>query len=214
MVDGVKQEPMERLFVDCEEQFMGVVTEKLSIRKGQMANLINHGSGRVRLEFTIPSRGLIGYRDEFLTDTKGTGLLNSYFSGYDAYRGDFPTRYNGSLVSDRQGTSVAYALFNLEPRGQLFIRPGEPVYEGLIFGEHNRANDLNANPCKEKKLTNIRAVGHDENVILAPVRPMTLEWAIHFIRDDEMVEVTPKSIRLRKAILSAQQRYRQKGEKG
>jgi GTP-binding protein len=211
--DGVKLEPVERLFVDCEERFMGVVTEKLSSRKALMTNLINHGSGRVRIEFSIPARGLIGYRDEFLTDTKGTGLLNSYFEGYDAYRGDFPTRFNGSIVSDRQGMSVAYALFNLEPRGQLFIRPGEPVYEGLIFGEHNRPHDLNANPCKEKKLTNMRASGHDENVILSPVKPMTLEWAIHFIREDEMVEITPSSIRLRKVALTAQQRHRQRSDK-
>ncbi len=211
--NGVKTEPMEQLFVDCDERFMGVVTEKLSSRKGMMTNMINHGSGRVRIEFSIPSRGLIGYRDEFLTDTKGTGLLNTYFAGYDTYRGEFPSRFSGSIVSDRQGNSVAYALFNLEPRGQLFIVPGVPVYEGMIFGEHNRATDLNANPCKEKKLTNMRASGHDENVILAPVKAMTLEWAIHFIREDEMVEVTPQSIRLRKTILSAQQRYRSRGEK-
>jgi GTP-binding protein len=208
--EGVKLEPMEQLFVDCDEGFMGVVTEKLSIRKAQMRNMVNHGSGRVRIEFLMPSRGLIGYRDEFLTDTKGTGILNTYFAGYDTYRGEFPSRFNGSIVSDRQGMAVAYALFNLEPRGQLFIQPGDPVYEGLIFGEHNRAHDLNANPCKEKKLTNMRASGHDENVILSPVKPMTLEWAIHFIREDEMVEVTPKSIRLRKTVLSAQQRYRQR----
>jgi len=204
--EGVKVEPMERLFVDCDEGFMGVVTEKLSVRKAQMTNMINHGSGRVRIEFSIPSRGLIGYRDEFLTDTRGTGLLNTYFSGYDTYRGEFPSRYNGSIVSDRQGNAVAYALFNLEPRGQLFIVPGEPVYEGMIFGEHNRPTDLNANPCKEKKLSNVRAAGHDDNIILAPVRPLTLERAIHFIREDEMVEVTPKSIRLRKTYLSAQER--------
>ena len=189
---GEKREPMERLFVDCDEGFMGVVTEKLSARKAQMTNMVNHGSGRVRIEFSIPSRGLIGYRDEFLTDTKGTGILNTYFSGYDAYRGDFPSRYNGSIVSDRRGAAVAYALFNLEPRGQLFIVPGDPVYEGMIFGEHNRPVDLNANPCKEKKLSNVRAAGHDENVILAPVQPLTLERAIHFIREDEMVEVTPR----------------------
>jgi GTP-binding protein len=211
--DGVKMEPMERLFVDCDERFMGIVTEKLSSRKALMSNLINHGSGRVRIEFNIPSRGLIGYRDEFLTDTKGTGLLNTYFDGYDTYRGDFPSRFTGSIVSDRQGTAVAYALFNLEPRGQMFIRPNDPVYEGMIFGEHNRTNDINANPCKEKKLTNMRASGHDENVILTPVKAMTLEWAIHFIREDEMVEVTPRSIRLRKTTLSAQQRYRLRGEK-
>jgi GTP-binding protein len=208
--DGERLEPIEHLYIDCDENFMGVVTEKLSARKGQMANMINHGSGRVRLEFTIPSRALIGYRDEFLTDTKGTGILNTYFDGYDTYRGDFPSRFNGSIVSDRQGQAVAYALFNLEPRGQLFIAPGDPTYEGMIFGEHNRANDINANPCKEKKLTNMRASGRDENVILSPVKPMTLERAIHFIREDEMVEVTPVSIRLRKAVLSAQGRYRQR----
>jgi len=203
-----KLEPMERLFVDCDEGFMGIVTEKLSSRKARMTNMINHGSGRVRIEFSIPSRGLIGYRDEFLTDTKGTGILNTYFSGYDAYRGDFPSRYNGSIVSDRQGKAVPYALFNLEPRGQLFILPGDPVYEGMIFGEHNRPTDLDANPCKEKKLSNVRAAGHDENVILAPVKPLTLERAIHFIREDEMVEVTPESIRLRKTYLSVQERKR------
>jgi GTP-binding protein len=208
MVDGIKKEPMERLFVDCEERFMGIVTEKLSSRKALMTNLINHGSGRVRVEFSIPSRGLIGYRDEFLTDTKGTGLLNSFFDGYDAYRGDFPSRFTGSIVSDRQGTAVAYALFNLEPRGRLFMKPGDPVYEGQIFGEHNRPHDLNANPCKEKKLTNMRATGHEENVILTPVKPMSLEGALHFIREDEMVEVTPLSIRLRKTILTAQRRQR------
>jgi GTP-binding protein len=210
--DGERLEPIEHLFVDCDEGFLGVVTEKLSSRKAQMINMINHGSGRVRVEFSIPSRGLIGYRDEFLTDTKGTGLLNTYFDGYDAYRGDFPSRYTGSIVSDRQGAAVAYALFNLEPRGILFIRPGDPVYEGMIFGEHNRTTDLNANPCKEKKLTNIRASGHDDAVILSPIKPMTLERAIHFIREDEMVEITPKAIRLRKNILSIQERHRQRGK--
>ena len=208
--DGVRMEPMEQIFVDCDESFLGVVTEKLSARKGQMRNMINHGSGRVRIEFAIPARGLIGYRDEFLTDTRGTGLLNTYFAGYDTFRGEIPARFTGSIVSDRQGVAVAYALFNLEPRGRLFVRPGEPVYEGMIFGEHNRATDLNANPCKEKKLTNIRAAGHDESVILSPIRPMTLEWALHFTREDEMVEVTPRSIRLRKTLLPAQQRHRQR----
>jgi GTP-binding protein len=198
---------LEKLLIDCEESFMGVITEKLAARKAQMVNLINHGSGRIRLEFTIPSRGLIGYRDEFLTDTKGSGLLNSYFIAFDTYRGDFPGRATGSIVSDRQGKAVAYALFNLEPRGELFIRPGDPVYEGMIFGEHNRSVDINANPCKEKKLTNVRASGSDENVILSPIRPMTLERALHFIKEDEMVEITPLSIRVRKTLLSAQKRH-------
>ena len=205
--DGRKLEPMEHLLIDCDENFIGVVTEKLSTRKAQMANLVNRGTGRVRVEFNIPSRGLIGYRDEFLTDTKGTGIMNSYFAGYDNYKGDFPSRFNGSIVSDRQGVAVAYALFNLEPRGQIFIVPGDPVYEGMIFGEHNRSNDIDANPCKEKKLTNMRASGRDENVVLSPVKPLTLERAIHFLREDEMVEVTPQSLRLRKAVLSAQKRH-------
>ncbi|BAH75589.1 translational GTPase TypA [Solidesulfovibrio magneticus] len=204
---GVRKEPVEHLFIDCDEAFVGVVTEKLSIRKGRMLNLVNHGSGRVRLEFSIPSRGLIGYRDEFLTDTKGTGIMNSIFLGYEEYRGDFPSRFTGSIVCDREGVGVPYALFNLEPRGRLFITPGEPVYEGMIVGEHNRDNDINVNPCKEKKLTNMRASGKDENVILSPVLPMTLERALHFVREDEMVEVTPLSIRLRKSVLPAKDRH-------
>ncbi len=204
--DGKKLEPIEHLFVDCEEDFMGVVTEKLSIRKGKMLNLVNNGKGRVRIEFSIPSRSLIGYRDEFMTDTRGTGIMNSYLSGYEEYRGDFPVRYTGSIVSDRQGKAVPYALFNLEPRGQLFIEPGTPVYEGMIIGEHNRQQDINVNPCKEKKLTNMRAAGKDESTICSPVKPMTLEKAIHFIRDDEMVEVTPLAIRLRKSVLQASKR--------
>ncbi len=206
--NGEKLEPIEHLFIDCDEHFLGIVTEKLSVRKGQMRNLVNHGAGRARIEFSIPSRALIGYRDEFLTDTKGTGIMNSYFEGYDSFRGEIPARRTGSIVSDRQGKAVAYALFNLEPRGRIFITPGEAVYEGMIFGEHNRSNDINANPCKEKKLSNMRAAGRDENIVLSPVRPMTLEWALHFIKEDEMVEVTPQSIRLRKTILSAKERYR------
>ncbi|MDO9462946.1 MAG: translational GTPase TypA, partial [Deltaproteobacteria bacterium] len=155
----------------------------------------------------------IGYRDEFLSDTKGTGIMNSYFIGYEEYRGDFPARSTGSMVADRQGKSVAYALFNLEPRGQLFIPPGEAVYEGMVVGEHNRENDIDVNPCKEKKLSNMRASGRDENVILTPARPMTLESAIHFIGEDELVEVTPLSIRLRKAVLTAQQRHMTRASK-
>jgi len=213
MEDGVRKEPIENLFIDCDEAFVGVVTEKLSIRKGRMLNLVNHGSGRVRVEFSIPSRGIIGYRDEFLTDTKGTGIMNSSFAGYDEFRGDFPSRFTGSIVCDRQGVAVPYALFNLEPRGRLFVVPGEPVYEGMIIGEHNRDNDINVNPCKEKKLTNMRAAGKDENVILSPVLPMTLERALHFVREDEMVEVTPISIRLRKAVLSAKDRHTLDGAK-
>lgn len=209
--EGKLLEPVEQVFVDCDEAFMGVVTEKLALRKGRMVNLINNGSGRIRMEFSVPSRGLIGYRDEFLTDTKGTGIMNSLVSGYEEYRGDFPARFTGSIVADRSGVGVAYGLFNLEPRGELFVAPGDPVYEGMIVGEHNRENDINVNPAKEKKLTNMRAAGHDENIILTPVRPMTLERAIHFVRDDECVEITPRSIRLRKNELSAQKRYQQAG---
>ncbi len=203
---GRKLEPIEKLLVDCEEQFLGVVTEKLSLRKGKMTNLVNNGKGRVRIEFSVPSRALIGYRDEFLTDTRGTGIMNSLFDGYDDYRGDAPSRYTGSIVADRKGKAVAYALFNLEPRGRLFMSPGEEVYEGMIVGEHNRAQDIDVNACKEKKLTNIRAAGKDDAVQLSPVTPMTLEQAISFIREDEMVEVTPQSVRLRKATLSSSNR--------
>jgi GTP-binding protein len=210
---GQKQEPMEHLFVDCDETFMGVVTEKLSMRKGKMTSLVNNGTGRVRMEFSVPSRALIGYRDEFLTDTKGTGIMNSLFAGYDDYRGEFPSRFTGSLVCDRQGQAVAYAIFNLEPRGTMFVVPNDPVYEGMIVGEHNRDNDIDINPCKTKKLTNMRASGKDESVILTPVLPMTLERAINFIREDEMVEVTPESIRLRKKELSAQKRHAMAGAK-
>ncbi len=207
--DNKKLEPIEHLFVDCGESFVGIVTDKLSQRKGRMINLVNHSTGRVRIEFSIPSRGLIGYRSEFLTDTKGTGIMNSYLQGYEEYRGDYPLRLTGSLVSDRQGMTTSYALFNLEPRGVLFVTPGEPVYEGMIVGEHNRDNDLNVNACKPKKLSNMRASSKDEGIILTPVVPLTLEKAIEFINEDELVEVTPKSIRLRKSVLSAQKRYRE-----
>ncbi len=210
--DGQQLEPIEHLFVDCEEDFLGVVTEKLSIRKGKMINLVNNGKGRVRIEFSIPSRSLIGYRDEFMTDTRGTGIMNSYLSGYEPYRGEFPVRYNGSIVADRQGKAIPYALFNLEPRGQLFVEPGTPVYEGMIVGEHNRHQDIDVNACKEKKLTNMRASGKDENVVCSPVKAMTLEKAIHFIRDDELVEVTPLSIRMRKTILNASKRQMAKAK--
>jgi GTP-binding protein len=208
--DGKKLEPMEQLFVDCNEEFLGIVTEKLTTRKAKMINLINNGKGRVHMEFSLPSRSLIGYRDEFLTDTKGAGIMNSLFAGYDEYRGEFPSRFTGSIVSDRQGHAVAYALYNLEPRGHIFITPNDPVYEGMVVGEHNKDKDIDVNPCKEKKLSNMRAAGKDENVVLSPVKPMTLERAIHFIREDEMVEVTPSSIRLRKTVLSLNKRYSQR----
>ncbi|MFC1879884.1 translational GTPase TypA [Thermodesulfobacteriota bacterium] len=211
--NGERLEPIERLMVDCEERFLGVVTEKLSLRKGKMTNLVNNGKGRVRIEFSVPARTLIGYRDEFLTDTRGTGIMNSLFDGYGQYRGDCPSRFTGSIVADRSGNAVPYALFNLEPRGRLFTVPGDSVYEGMIIGEHNRGQDINVNPCKEKKLTNMRASGKDDNVILSPIKPITLEQTISFIRDDELVEITPRSVRMRKAVLSAQKRYAGRGAK-
>ncbi|RPJ19226.1 MAG: translational GTPase TypA, partial [Desulfobacteraceae bacterium] len=202
-----KLEPIERLLVDCEERFLGVVTEKLSLRRGKMLNLVNNGKGRVRIDFSVPARALIGYRDEFLTDTRGTGIMHSLFDGYEEFRGECPSRFTGSIVADRIGSAVPYALFNLEPRGRLFIVPSDPVYEGMIVGEHNRGEDIDVNPCKEKKLSNMRAAGKDENVILSPIKPFTLEQAISFIREDEMVEVTPRAVRMRKALLSAQKRH-------
>lgn len=211
-INGKRCEPIENVYIDCEETYLGIVTEKLSIRKGRMVNLVNKGTGRVRAEFSVPARGLIGYRDDFLSDTKGTGIMNTLFAGYEEYRGDFPVRHTGSLVSDRAGVGVAYGLFHLEPRGNLFIKAGDPVYEGMVIGEYNKENDLNVNPCKEKKLTNMRASGKDEALTLRPILPMTLERAIHFISDDEMVEVTPKSIRIRKSILSAQERHSMRGK--
>lgn len=164
--------------------------------------MVNHGTGRVRLEFTIPTRCLIGYRNEFLTDTRGTGIMSSYLKGYEEYRGEFKSRLTGSLVADRDGTAAPYALENLELRGSLFVKPGDKVYQGMIVGEYSREGDLNVNAAKAKKLTNMRSSTCDDNIILKPILPMTLGKAITFIKDDEMVEVTPKSIRLRKRILS------------
>ncbi|MGK5092647.1 translational GTPase TypA [Deltaproteobacteria bacterium TL4] len=207
-VNGQTLEPIEDVYVDCADSFFGVVTEKLSIRKAQLVNLTNHGSGRIQARFNIPSRGLIGYRNEFLTDTRGTGIMNSIFLGYEPYRGDFPSRLSGSIIADRSGKSVAYALFNLEPRGSLFITAGIDVYEGMVIGENNRSSDLAVNPCKGKKLTNMRASGKDDAVTLTPILPMSLERAIEYIKEDELVEVTPKSIRIRKKYLSAQERIR------
>ncbi len=197
-VGGRLQEPMELLLVDCPEEFIGVVTQKLGSRKGKMLKMINHGSGRVRLEFRVPARGLIGFRSEFLTDTKGTGIMNHLFDDYDGWQGDIPTRLTGALVADRAGRATAYALNNLQDRGELFARPGDPVYEGMIIGENSRSADLYVNVTKEKKLTNMRASTADEAVRLIPYREMGLERALEFIKEDELVEITPQSIRLRK----------------
>jgi GTP-binding protein len=210
--NGILHEPLEDVYIDCEEAFIGVVTEKLSMRKGYLTSLTNKGTGRARAAFRVPSRGLIGYRDDFMTDTKGTGIMNALFAGYGEYRGDFPLRFTGSLVSDRHGSAVAYGLFHLEPRGKLFILPGDVVYEGMVIGEFNKNSDINVNPCKEKKLTNMRAAAKDENIILRPIQPLTLEEAINFIAHDECVEVTPKSLRVRKIILNAGERHTQKAK--
>ena len=205
-IDGKMCEPIEHVFIDCSDQFIGVVTEKLSRRKGKMTNMVNHGTGRVRLEFSIPARGLIGYRNQFLTDTRGTGLMNSYLEGFEPHRGEIESRMTGSLVADREGEAITYALFNLEPRGTMFVVPGDECYEGMIVGECNREGDMDINVNKAKKLTNVRASGKEDAQILTPVTPMTLERAIEFLRPDELVEVTPKSIRLRKTILPANKR--------
>jgi len=205
-IDGATHEPMEQLVVDAPEEFIGVLTEKLGSRKGRMTKMVNHGTGRVRMEFRVPSRGLIGYRTEFLTDTRGTGLMNSLFDGWDLWQGEIDYRPTGALIADRPGRATAYAIENLQPRGVLFVAPGDEVYEGMIVGEHNRDNDLDVNIVREKKLTNMRSSTADELVRLAPPLVMNLEQALEFIKDDELVEVTPKSMRLRKRVLQANRR--------
>jgi GTP-binding protein len=205
-ISGKLSEPVELLVIDCPENFVGVVIEKLGSRKGKMAKMVNHGSGRVRLEFHVPSRGLIGLRSEMLTDTKGTAIMNSLFHGYIEWQGEIPMRPTGSLIADRPGKTTGYAIFNLQERGEMFVEPGLDVYEGMIVGENARDADLNVNIVKEKKLTNMRASTADEAIRLVPPKILNLEQAIEFIRDDELVEVTPKSIRLRKKILKANQR--------
>ena len=205
-VHGKIQEPVELLVIDCPESFLGVVIEKLGARKGKMVKMVNHGSGRVRLEFHIPSRGLIGLRSEILTDTRGTAIMNSLFHGYIEWQGDIPTRPTGSLVADRPGRTTGHAIFNLQERGEIFVAPGAEVYEGMVIGENAREKDLDVNIVKEKKLTNMRASTADEAIRLVPPRILNLEQAIEFIRDDELVEVTPASIRLRKKILKSNQR--------
>jgi GTP-binding protein len=205
-ISGKLSEPLELLVIDCPEEYIGVMIEKLGRRKGKMEKMINHGSGRVRLEFSVPSRGLIGLRGEMLTDTKGTAIMNSLFHGYIEWQGEIPTRPTGSLIADRPGRATGYAIFNLQERGEMFVAPGAEVYEGMIVGENARDADLNVNIVKEKKLTNMRASTADEAIRLVPPRLLNLEQAIEFVRDDELVEVTPQSIRLRKKILRANQR--------
>jgi GTP-binding protein len=212
-VDGKKQEPYENARLDFPELYMGVVTEKLNIRKGRLMDMHHTGSGRLVCTFRVPVRGLIGFRGEYLNDTRGEGILNTIYDGYDVHAGHIPYRKNGSLVADRKGQSNAYALFTLQARGTMFIGVSEDVYEGMICGENARENDMNVNPTKAKNLTNVRASGTDEKLILAPPAQLTLERALEYIADDELVEITPKHIRLRKRMLPANQRSVIRGER-
>jgi len=205
--NGVTQEPMERLVIDCPEEFVGIVTQKIGTRRGRMMNMVNHGTGRVRLEYRIPSRGLIGFRSQFLTDTRGTGLLNHLFDGWEPWTGDIPHRTTGALVADRQGKVTAYAIEHVQDRGEIFVEPNDRVYEGMIVGENSREQDIDVNMVREKRLTNMRSVGEDA-VRLVPMRRLSLEQALEWIRDDELLEITPVSLRLRKRVLAANQRPR------
>jgi GTP-binding protein len=210
-MDGKLMEPVEYLTVDIPEEFVGVVMEQLGTRKGEVANMHNHGYGRVRIEFRVPSRGLIGLRSQLLTDTRGTIVMNSLFHGYTEWQGEIPHRPTGVLVADRAGLSTSHALYNLQERGELFIGPGVDVYEGMIIGENAKDNDLDVNVVREKKLTNMRASTSDEAIRLVPFRQLNLEQAIEFIADDEFVEITPKSLRLRKKVLQSNRRKKSTG---
>jgi GTP-binding protein len=208
-VDGAVHEPIERLSIDIPEDFLGVVTQMLALRKGRLENMVNHGTGWVRLDFLVPTRGLIGFRTEFLTETRGTGILHSVFERYEPWQGEIRTRPTGSLVADRRGPTATFALLKLQERGQLFVGPGEEVYEGMVVGENARAEDLDVNAVREKKLTNMRAAGSDETVKLVPAHRLSLDQALEFIREDECVEVTPDAVRLRKLTLDAVARQKE-----
>jgi GTP-binding protein len=212
--DGMQLEPIEHLTVDCDEGAVGTVIEKLSKRKGRVVDMGNDGTGRAKVVMSIPTRGLIGYRNEFLNDTKGTGIMNSYLEGYEEYRGEIPTRTSGSIVANSLSKCVAFALWGMKERGTLFVTPEDMAYEGMVIGEYNREGDLNVNQSRTKKLTNIRAAGKDDAVTLSPIPAMTLERAIDFITDDERVEVTPNAVRIRKAILGEQARMKAHRKKG
>jgi GTP-binding protein len=206
LVDGAVHEPVERVAVDIPEEYLGVVTQLLALRKGRLEEMVNHGTGWVRMEYLVPARALIGFRTEFLTETRGTGQLHHVFEGYEPWHGELRTRPTGSLVADRRGPTTGYALANLQERGSMFVGPGVEVYEGMIVGENARSQDMDVNPTKEKKLTNMRAAGSDHYEGLVPPRVLSLEQALEFIREDENVEVTPTSIRLRKGVLAQEQR--------
>jgi GTP-binding protein len=206
--DGRIHEPMERVSIDVPDDFLGVVTQLLALRKGRLEEMVNHGTGWVRMEYLVPARGLIGFRTEFLTETRGSGQLHHLFEGYEPWHGELRTRPTGSLVADRRGPTTSYALLNLQERGELFIGPGVEVYEGMIVGEHNRPSDADCNLIKEKKQTNVRNHGKDENVMLAVPRTLTIETAMEWIDADELVEVTPDAVRVRKQILQCNKRPR------
>jgi GTP-binding protein len=207
-VDGQTCEPVERLTIDAPEEYLGAITQLLASRKGRMEQLVNHGSGWVRMEWLVPARGLIGFRTEFLTDTRGTGIAHHVFEGYEPWFGTLRTRPTGSLVADRVGLATSFAMFNLQERGTLFVEPGTEVYAGMIVGENSRADDLDVNITKEKKLTNIRSSAAEELERLVPPRRLSLEQALEFCREDECVEVTPVAIRLRKLVLDQTERAR------
>ncbi len=207
-IDGKLHEPMERVALDIPEEFLGVVTQLLALRKGRLVEMVNHGTGWLRMEQLVPARGLIGFRTEFMTETRGTGQIHHVFEGYEPWHGELRTRPSGSLVADRRGSTTQFALMNLQERGVMFVGPGEEVYEGMIVGENARADDMDVNPTKEKKLTNMRQSTAEELVRLIPKTQLSLEQALEFIREDECVEVTPGTVRLRKVLLSAQDRVR------
>ena len=213
-INGTLHEPVELLVIDVPEDFIGVVSQLLAMRKGKMTKMVHAGSSRVRLEFSVPSRGLIGFRSRFLTDTRGTGIMNALFDGWAPWHGMIQGRSNGAMVADREGTATPYAIFHLQERGIIFISPGDRVYEGMVVGEYSRDVDLNVNISREKKLTNIRAAGRDENIIITPHREMGLEDGIEWVGDDELVEVTPESVRLRKKVLKQSDRPRRRQEDG
>ena len=208
MVDGKMHEPMERLSIDAPEEYLGVITQLMALRKGRMEQMVNHGAGWIRLDYRVPSRGLIGFRTEFLTETRGTGLLHHVFDGYEAWHGELRTRSTGSLVSDRLGTVTSYALYGTQDRGSIFVEPGDEVYEGMVIGENSRAEDMDVNCVREKKLTNMRASGTDEAERLIPAKKLNMEGALEFCREDECVEVTPAVVRIRKVVLDGSTRAR------
>jgi GTP-binding protein len=211
VIDGKTHEPIERVTIDVPENYLGVVTQLLALRLGRLAEMVNHGTGWVRLDYRTPARGLVGFRSEFLIETRGTGVLHSVFDSWEPWGGDLGVKRNGSMVADRRGTTTTYALMSLEQRGVLFVGPGTEVYEGMIVGENARSEEMNVNPTKEKKLTNVRSSTADELERLSPYLQLSLEQALEFIVEDECVEVTPKSVRLRKVVLDQATRGRRRG---